>query len=225
MKLINKFLGIVSLFFLFSCEEPPVVFTGPQPVDLQAAPYISPIYRGTFFCESDSSTVYVKARTIHKERLYAFSITKEEIDTIKEVRLEGDLLMLKGFETPIPVEHRNDTLFAEVMLQDTLFEMGPGQVLKTFQGHQILNKELADKKWEVLILSLENDFNLTLSAAVFPDDIQVLQAITPVEDISTEEQVQLRLSPSQIEFSEIFRRRLIFQACDQFTRIKTIINI
>ena len=217
--------GALLILLFATCTEPPVVFTEPQPQGLPPEPYINMMYRGTFFCESDSATVYVKAKTIHKERPFAFAIPKSELDTMKDARLEGEILYIKGFEVPVPVEIVNDTVHADVMIRDTLFEMGSKQVLKSFKGHQILNKELGPRKWEVLILSLDDQLGLRLSAATLPEDLEALEEITPVEDISTEDQIQLRISPSYMEFNEILQKQLIFEECDIFTRMKVSIEI
>ena len=219
------YLGILLLLTIGACTEPPVVFTEAQPQGLPAEPYINMVYRGTFFCESDSATVHIKARTIHKERLYAFSIPKAEVDTMQDATLEDSVLVIKGFEESIPVEIINDTLYADIMIRDTLFEMSSKQILKYYKGHQVISKELGPEKWEVIILSLDGDMNLRLSEAILPADLEALEEITPVEDISTEEQIQIRVSPSYLEFGEILQKQLIFQECDLFTRMKLTTEI
>ena len=216
---------IVMLFVLHGCMEPAIVFKAPQPEGAKVERFISPIYRGTYFCMSDSSIVYVKPKSVHKERAYSFEVPLAELDTIKEAELIGDILHLQGFEEPIPVDIIQDTVYAEVLLQDTLFEVGPTNILKSFNGHQILNKRMDQDKWEVLILSLDDQLNLWLSAVVLPEDIADLEAITPVEDISREDQVQFRIAPSAIEFGEILEQRLIFVECDMFTRIKLPVEL
>ena len=118
---------ILTLFLFGTCTEPPVVFTEAQPSDIPEEPYFNMIYRGIFFCESDSATVFVKAKTIYKERAYTFSISKAEIDSIPGARLEGQTLYIEGFEDPIQGELINDTLYSDIMLRDTLFDMGVDQ--------------------------------------------------------------------------------------------------
>ena len=214
-------IAIFTAAILFnSCGEPPVVFIEPQPQDLSAKAYFEPIYRGVFLCESDSAIVYVKAKTIHKEKNYNFKTTIEEIDSIHNAELIGDQLWIDGFEEPIPVEVEGDSVAGDIMFRDTLFEMGENQVLKFYRGHHILNKNLGGDKWEVLILSVDYGLNLRLYEAVMPEDLNKLEKITPVTDISTEEKNQILLAPTISEFKEIMQTQLVFQECDLYNRMK-----
>ena len=222
---VQCFYLIVLFVLLNGCTEPAIVFKEPQPEGAKVERFISPIYRGTYFCSSDSSIVYVKSKSVHKERAYSFEVPLAELDTIPEAELIGNILHLQGFEAPIPVDIIRDTVYAEVLLQDTLFEMGPTNILKSFNGHQILNKRMDQDRWEVLILSVDDQLNLWLSAVVMPEDIAALEAITPVEDISRDDQVQFRIAPSAMEFEEILKQRLIFVECDMFTRIKLPVEL
>ena len=203
-----------------SCEEPPIVFSEPQPNGIEAQPYINMLYRGVFFCESDSALVYVKARSIHKERTYKLSIPKMDIDTTPQLSLEGNFLIIEGYDDPIPATIIKDTVKAAVTLRDTLFEMGATQIVKGYKGHQVLSRAITKDKWEVLILSLDDMLDLRLSIAALPDDLESLKEITPVEDLSDEDMIQYRLKPSYIEFGEILNKQLLFQECDYYRRIK-----
>lgn len=203
-----------------ACSEPPVVFEEPQPKDLEPKAYFEPVYRGVFLCESDSALVYVKAKTIHKEKKYSFTTDPVEIDSTPGVELIGNQLWLKEFEDPIPVNVDGDSITGEMVLKDTLFNLGEDQMLKYFRGHHILNKKIEKNKWEVLILSTDYGLNLRLFEAVMPEDLEKLEKITPVKDISTEEKEQILLAPTVAEFREILRQQLIFQECDFYIRLK-----
>ena len=211
-------LTLFSISFFFSCEEPAVVFGGPQPQDLTPITAIDMIYRGTFICESDSSLVHVHGRTIFKEKAFKFSLTPEEIETTEGLDLLGEQLILADWPEPLPAEITDSLVYSSIVLKDTLFHMGAEQVLKAYKGHMVLNKKLNDEKWEVMILSLDYDMDLRLSKAELPDDFDRLNMLTPVKDISTEDKVQYLIAPTVMEFDEILRRNLIFQECDLFTR-------
>lgn len=217
-------LRLISLLLLINlfirCEEPPVVFEESQPKDLTAKAFFDPIYRGVFQCESDSSTVYVKAKTIYKEKAYQFKASLAEIDSMEVVELIDGQLWVKGFEDPIPVEIKGDSASGEIMFRDTLFDMSENHILKYFRGHHILNKKLGTDKWEVLILSIDYDLDLRLSEALMPNDLEALKKITPVKDISTEDKTQILLSPTIAEFREILKQNLVFQECDIYRRLK-----
>ena len=211
---------IAFILLAIGCGEPPVVFQETQPKDLNARAYFEPIYRGIFLCESDSAFVHVHAKTIHKEKNFKFSTTRAEIDSIQHAELVDDKIWVDGYKEPIPVRVEGDSVFGDVVLKDTLFNLGKDQVLKYFRGHHILNKKISGEKWEVLILSIDYDLDLRLSEAVMPDDLGKLEKITPVKDISTEEKDQILLAPTVTEFREILRKQLIFQECDLYTRMK-----
>ncbi len=209
---------LISTSFLISCEEPAVVFGGPQPKGLSPINAIDMIYRGTFICESDSSLVHVHGRTIFKEKAFQFSLTPEEIESTDGLDLLGDQLILSDWPEPLPAEITDSLVYSSILLRDTLFHMGAEQVLKAYKGHMILNKKINDEKWEVMILSLDYDRDLRLSRAELPDDFDRLNMLTPIKDISTEDKVQYLIAPTVMEFDEILKRNLIFQECDMFTR-------
>ena len=219
--LLFGFLGLL----IWSCNEPPIVFTEPQPTALSPSPYISPIYRGTFLCESDSSIVHVQARTIFKEKNYAIATTKTELEKVDGVKLKDGFIEINGWQKVEIKEVRGDSIFSDFLLRDTLFDLSPNQIIKSFRGHHIISKKLRAKDWEVIILSLDYDLNLRLSKTILPEDLEQLESITPVENISTESKTQYRISPTVMEFDEILKQKLIFEECDYFNRIHELIQL
>lgn len=210
---------LIAVTLFWSCSEPPVVFGEAQPQGVDNDPYILPIYQGVFLCESDSSIVYVKNQTIHKEKAFDIRTTIQEIEEMEEVELRGTELHVIDQNRSVPVEIQGDSIFSSITLRDTLLQLGPKQTIRFFKGHLVLSKEIIPKKWEVLILSLDNNLDLILSDALYPTDLQQLQSITPVQDLSTEDKVQFKITPTIMEFDQILNERLIFEACDQYTRI------
>ena len=214
---------LVSLFFL-ACEEAPVVFIEPQPSSSETEISFDLMYRGIFLCESDSAVVHIEKNLIFKEKTYAFDLTLEELEDMDEVTLEGDELILENWQEPLPAEVIDGKIHSFITFRDTFFNITRGDVLKTFEGHQILNKRINDKKWEVLVLSLDFDFNLELMEAELPEDIKKLQKITLVKDISTKDKTQYILAPSHMEFEEILKQELLFKSCDVFQRIPSLLK-
>ncbi len=213
--------GLVLVLWV-GCDEPGVVFKSPQPEGLRAEPFINPVFRGKFICDSDSSVVYIKNDIIYKEKLYAFEVTTPALDTLWDLEMRGDRLYSKKLDQYMPMFYKDDTIRSRVRKRDTLFLMGENHILKSFKGNQILNRKLDNRKWEVFILSLDDQFNLRLFLARLPENIHALKAITRVEDISTREQVQIRIRPTVMEFEEILNQELIFDECDIFYRVEVI---
>ncbi len=220
MKNLSYSLSIVLVLSLLSACTPPVVFSEPQPHDGLTLNNFPMMYRGVFLCSSDSATVRITNNTVYKEKLYSIATTLEEVQVYEEVRIEDDLMYVSFMKEPVPVIIKGDSVFADLMLSDTLFEIGEYQVLRQFKGHQILNKQLNTDDWEVLILSMTPDRDLILSAANIPTDLERLEEITLVENLSSGDTVQYRLNPNNYQFNQILNEQLVFEVCDYFTRIQ-----
>ena len=215
----------VLFLILTACTEPGVVFTEPQPQGIDFQAQIPLVYRGFFFCESDSSTVHINGKTIYKEKNMVLNLHLDEIEKEENLSLNNGNLEIKNWPETYPVDIIGDSIYSEIQLRDTLFNLSEKNRLKVFRGHQILNKQLGPDKWEVIILSLDSDLDLRLTMAFLPEDLERLEKITPVKDISTEDQIQLSLSPSIEEFQQIVREQLIFHECDIFTRLQPSLEL
>lgn len=224
-----KQLLLVFLIFLlngFSCNQAPVVFDQPQPNNLPAKPYFEPIYRGTFLCESDSAMVHVHAKTVFKEKAFAFKLSLEEIAEDSSILYSNGELFINSRNEPVSAKLDGDTVRAEIILRDTLFEIGAHQILKHFRGHHILNKKVENNRWEVEVLSLVGDLDLRYAKAEMPEDLEQLEKITPVKRKNTDtRKEQLIISPTVIEFNEIMQQELIFRECDYFSRQQLPVQI
>lgn len=222
-KLAILLLSLIMISW-FACA-PPVVFSEPQPQGYEPRNSFPVYYKGMFFCDSDSSTVYVKDKLVYKEKMYSVVLTLAEIDSIDEVELVGSDLVIEPFGASFPATITNDSVFSKVMLSDTLFQIGKDQILTQFRGHQVLNKRLHNGDWEVMILSVDYNLDLVLSTVVYPEDLDRLNEITPVTELSTGDTVQYKISPTVYEFQQILEEQLIFEACDFYKRIALPIEI
>ena len=224
MRLFGFLLLPVLLFSFLACE-PAVVFDGPQPVGLSAEKGFRPIYRGHYFCDSDSTEVWVRANCLYKEKQMPFTALLEEVLRNDDLALINGELCIIPLNRCLPVRIAGDSVSGQVIIRDTLFAVGPDQVLKSFRGHQILNKRLDKNKWEVLILSLDEDLNLSFASVVLPNDLDQLKAITPVENISEGDEVQYRVAPNLSEFHQLLESGILFQEYNMFYRIKGNVDI
>ncbi|MEL6655932.1 MAG: hypothetical protein AAFP77_07555 [Bacteroidota bacterium] len=219
MKRNHIFFSLILMIGLGSCA-PPVVFTEPQPDVLQESETFDPTYQGHYFCTGDSSVVRISPTTIWKERQIKLNTTLDDIENTDGVYLDGDLLYIEETDTPVHIEFLDDgRVGAEFTISDTLFEIGHRQVLKLYRGHQIMSSKISNRNWAVQILSKDEVGNLSLYNTKLPEDLQSLEEITPVEDISSEEVQRYRLSPNIAEFRKLLESKLIFEACDYFERI------
>ena len=213
-------ISFLCSILLFSCDAP-LVFKEAQPRGIPAENSFNLVYQGVFLCSEDSAVVKIEPRCIYKEKMYQFNIATEDIDSIDQLEYVEGKLSSEFFDIYLEAEPiSEDSLRANVILRDTFFVIGENAVLKHFKGHQILNFKVAEDKWDVWLLSLDNQFNLVLHQTVLPEELEDLEALTPIEDISTEDNFQLRISPSIIEFSDLMDTKLIFKACEYFERTR-----
>ena len=61
--------------------------------------------------------------------------------------------------------------------------------------------------------------NMQLKYATLPGQLEELNQITPVEDISHDEVEQYMIAPTQMEFDEILKQEIVFEACEFFRRV------
>lgn len=218
---IRSILSIYLLLALFSCE-PPVVFSEDQPAVVPPSPYFQKAYQGVYFCTGDSATVRISEKMVVKERNIEFESTLEEIESTNGINLDGEYLYIEELDLPIRIEYQDQkTISGSFLLADTLFAIGPKQVLKYYKGHHVLNQHKENEHWETRILSKDQEGNLTLWTTVLPEEIEQLKAITPVEDISTPDKTRYLIAPNLAEFRKLIDSKLIFEACDYFERIDT----
>lgn len=219
MKNTSILFSLLLLLTLAACT-PPVVFTEAQPDVVPAEDQFSPAYQGVYFCTGDSSIVRISSQAIWKERLLELNTTIQDIEETDGVYLDGNLLYIEETNTPVPVQFLDEQqISGELLLSDTLFQIGNKQVLKNYRGHQILSTRMSRGNWAVQILSKDEQGNLSLWTTKLPEDLEALEMITPVEDISTEETQRYRISPNIAEFRKLMESKLIFEACDYFERI------
>lgn len=210
------------IFFLavYTSCEPPVVFTTPQPDSFPQRSSFDLFYRGRFFCDSDSATVVIGQKVVYKEKKIPFVISQDELDTSTTILVNEDHLIINSLKQKVPFTIKNNRIYSEVTLRDTIFKIGPTEVLTRFRGHHLMNRKIDEDRWEVAILSLNENLDIEVSIATVPADLERLNEITPVEDISRGDTIQYRLSPTVYEFNQILEEELIFESCDYFRRLR-----
>ncbi|WP_020537787.1 hypothetical protein [Lewinella cohaerens] len=219
MKIHDLLALLLLLLGVFSCE-PPVVFTEAQPDVVPSSTHFQKTYQGIYLCTGDSATVRIGEKTIIKERHIQFESTLDEIKETKGIYIDGEYLYIEELDLPVPIEYLDgEIVTGSFFIADTLFQIGPEQVLKYYKGHQVLNRKLENKHWETSILSKDKEGNLTLWTTQLPEDLEQLKAITPVEDVSTPEHTRYLISPNIAEFRKLLDSKLIFEVCDYFERM------
>lgn len=219
MKKYFFWISIVIIFWV-SCE-PPVIFKSPQPEGIQQLTAFSPEFRGTYTCESDSSVVIISEDVVYKTEWFDFMVTQNRIDQDPNFEKIGKFLFVKDVGKCTINKIEDDIVYVTAQLADTLFLLdGEECILKSYKGHQVMSLKLLDESYEVIILSLDADANLELKMATLPGELEQLEKITTVKDVSSEDVEQYKINPSLMEFDEILKQELVFETCEYFKRVK-----
>lgn len=213
----NYILLIAIILSSFSCE-PEVVFGEAQPQGLRNKSKINKAYRGTFFCEGDETVVTIGKKCVVKSKDFAIGIPMEDIDNNDKLMFKKNELIVIPLNESFPAFYKNDSVFSEIKLRDTLFNISEENVLKDYKGHLVLNHKLESDNWEVIILSVNEYGDIGISEAFRPEDLELLKKITPVEEIPIENDIQIKISPDYEAFERIISDGLIFKTCDYFYR-------
>lgn len=213
------YLFLLSFFFIIACE-PPIVFTEPQPKKVKAETAFSEEYQGVYFCESDTSLVKVTEKGIYKEKDFYFTTTPEDISEMDDMYLENDELIINWYFKPLKITYLDDEHLSGVLtIRDTLFWISNNHVLKYYKGHQILNYNLGNRKWDIYVFSQDDYGNVSYMRTKLPENLEELEKITPVTNLSDKDKTQYQVSPTKMEFKKLLETQIIFEECDYFNRI------
>ena len=114
-------------------------------------------------------------------------------------------------------------LSGNVTLRDTFFEIGATGILKSYKGNEIMNTQLEDRHWQVEILTVDKDGNLSYARSKEPEDLKALEEITPINTlVSPEGDAQYEMAPTKAEFRQILKTKLVFEECDLLTFMKDV---
>jgi hypothetical protein len=212
----NIFITILSCSFLGvlnSCQ-PPVVFVEPQPVGVESISSIPESYMGIYWCKIDSVSLFVDDKAFIKSKELLLSMTIEEIEADPDLELQNGKIYVRSWDQSFPIESKGDTIISKIIIKDTLFVISPEQILKPFKGYLILNTKLDENVWGVMLVSHEGEGILSLAYAELPENLSVLDSITPVETLAKKDNIetQILIRPTREEFEQILKNRILFDA-------------
>ena len=207
--------------FMFSCQ-PSVVFGEPQPVAVKPLSTIPNIYRGIYWCNVDSASLYVDDRAFVRRKEFLIKTTREEIGVDPDLELVNGQLYVKDWEGYFSITEKGDTLISQIIIRDTIFAINDTQILKPFKGHLVLNLKLSEDAWEVLVVSQRRGELLSIARADIPDNLAQLDSITTVSVLKGTDSIrtQIYLKPTAKEFERIYDEGLLFDgSCTEYERI------
>lgn len=221
-KGLNYCLGVIFVIMILGSCQPSVVFGDPQPVTVDPLTNIPDIYRGIYWCNVDSASLFIDDKAFVRRKEFLIKTTLQEIETDPDLDLVNDQLYVNDWEGFFPVTEKGDTITSQIILRDTIFAISDKQLVKTFRGHLVLNFKLNNDSWEVLVVSQNRNGLLTISKATIPEDLAKLDSITTINFLKDSErtQTQIYLKPTAKEFARIYDDGLLFsKSCTYYERI------
>jgi len=217
MKHYKFIIVAISIGIFWSCE-PPVVFSEPQPKDVDALTLIPKHFQGSYWCDKDSVGLYVDEHLIYKNKLFDVTVSRQEINDSEDITLVNGQLFSKRLNDSFPAFEKNGTIFSTITLKDTLFSNRRAKdVLKYSKGYLVLNNQISTAHWEVKIISLKPEGSLSISKVNYPENLTELKTITTVKIIERRDREQILVSPTKTEFNQILDKNLIFTGnCQEF---------
>jgi len=219
------------LLGLLACDSP-VIFEHPQPAGSPPEASFRSAYQGSYLCTADSTVMVIGEDLIYSEYSYIlhhqWGDSTEAAPQIRRETTVGEFgpevrYFLRGESLPLEqVIDREGIFVGRVIHRDTLFQIADDQVLTYFRGYQLLNYLHADGFWEVCLLQQLPSGDVELRITKAPEDMQQLQAITPVSirpAPNNPRKEQIILSPSRSEFRKLLRKGDIFEDCGYYERM------
>lgn len=214
---------LFAILFLVVACSPPVVFEQAYPPNGEDLQEIPKDFRGAFICESDSALLVISplSATLHKTIYFEESLSKvREKDGCEII---DNKMYVAGRRECIPLEMINDSTVRGVVEElDTLFVIQKGSSVREHKGHLIVNQEFRKDKWEVSIISQQENGDLVYKAITPKSSIKRVNRITPATEITTskDKRPKYSVNPTLKQFDALFNDEKIFIECEYLTRVK-----
>jgi hypothetical protein len=219
MKKSTSFL--IILFIIAAGCSPTVLFNFPQPEGKKDLVQFPSRYWGEYEGIEDSSIYLIDKHIIRKRNIIDIRVPRTEIDTSKDVTLEGNILYVKESGEKVPVTFRNDSVFGTLTTYDTTFNISGKGILRKFKGCYFLNFKQEEDQWMVYKLKFSKDGSATACGISKDDEIEQIKQIMTVEEIKNEkgENVKYIIKPEKGEFKKLIDQGH-FRECTQYRKIK-----
>lgn len=216
-----------SILFLISCCliiaacSPTVLFNGPQPAGKKDLVQFPSRYWGEYETIEDSSVYLIEKYMIRQRNIIDINVPRTEIDTSKDVILEGNILYVKETGEKVPVTFRNDSVFGTMTTYDTTFFISDKGILRKFKGNYFLNFKQDKDQWMVYKLKFDKNGTATACGISKDDELDQIKEITTVEEIKNEkgEDVKYIIKPEKGDFKKLIEQGH-FRECAQYRKTK-----
>lgn len=218
IKQLPVILVLLTIGLFSSCDQA-VRFEQPQPRDQPDLKRLPDRLSGVYYSPDDSSTLEISE---HRVVLYHRALIHVSIADI------GEGIMISG-DTVIDVEsgfREVGKRFADSisvhwpLWTDTLFMQGDQFILRKFKSRYFLNHETVPGQWEVFLIDHRPGGDILLEELLAPEDISLLDEITPVTKIGTDSILGPRyeINPDRKALKKLMRRG--FTARGKYQKLK-----
>jgi len=217
----KSILFLILLFLVVAGCSPTVLFNGPQPEGKKDLVQFPSRYWGEYEGIEDSSVYLVEKQMIRKRNIIDIKVPRIEIDTSKDVILEGNSLYVKETKEKIPVTFRNDSVFGTLTTYDTTFIISDKGILRKLKGNYFLNFKQEEDQWMVYKLSFSKVGIATACGISKDKEIDNIKKITTVEEIKNDkgDEVKYIIKPGKGDFKKLIEQGH-FVECTQYRKTK-----
>jgi hypothetical protein len=162
---------------------------------------------GTYMDFSDSSVYIIQPRVILERHQVMVAENEDSLAKEDGVKLCGDSLLLTDLELWYPVDRRNDSVFGQVVIYDTVFWISQENRLRKMKKDYFLNFR-NDSLWMVLKLNFDRNGGAYLYE-VDKEEMEVFEQVCRVE-VETNSDGKPRkyiLSPTKKELRQLMQLR------------------
>lgn len=195
-----KFTVLILLLLAFnSCKEPLVTFIVPQPENVREQKEFPNKLIGTYYHAEGSSYLIIEKHFIIKRTTINDTLSISELS--ENERIIKDTFYDRNSNQKFKIRVVNDTLFTDLIILDTVFNIIKGDVLKKHKGYYFLNTKW-EKTWTVEKLSLAKGI-LQINSIKTQEEITLLETIT---NIKIDSAVTFKVKPTKKQFQEFVKR-------------------
>lgn len=205
------------LILMAACEEP-VKFIEPQPQGKSNLSAFPDKFKGLYKSVNDDYTIEITDHLILRTYKSLVSITKNELDSSKNLELKGNMLIDNDNNIFFKVTINNDTISGFAIETDSVFNLSNENCLRKFNGHYFLNTKL-DDGYLVQMLTNEGSGKISISA-IKKEEMDNLKAITAAEEPNDSLMYNYKFELSKKEFKDFVNEMHGFRAVEVFQKVK-----
>ena len=201
--LVKTLLTTLVICTLTSCEQY-VYFTEPQPAGKANLRKFPAKIQGLYFGPEDSTWYLINRKMILNR--YEVEL-KDPVSVIREddeLTLEGNILRIEGIDIDYPVIRRNDSVFGNMLIYDTIVNLDAGGIVRKMGPDYFLN-EPSDSLWIVYKLSFLKDGTSYLCTVNHKSEMDIFTNYCRVDTVLHEKKYRFLLTPDKKELQTLLR--------------------